>query len=233
MDRAGRGEGAVGGGVNVYQGNPMYQGKPIIGIVGGIGSGKSFVAELFAPLGGVVLKADEHVLGAYRRPEVLAAIGSWWGSEMITAEGEPDRKRIAERVFSDPEARKRLEGLIHPLVAAIREERMAEWARDPAVKAFIWDVPLLYEVGLDKRCDAVVFVECPLEIREQRVQRTRGWGVGELVKREKSQLPLDKKRSMAQYIVYNSSDAANSRRQVEAVFSRILSETPNADPANG
>lgn len=198
----------------------MFQGKPIIGIVGGIGSGKSFIADLFGELGCLVTKSDDHVREAYRRPEVKQTLHAWWGDAVITPEGEVDRKAVAERVFNHPEELKRLEGLIHPMVGQIRDEQMLK--AGPLVKAFIWDTPLLYEVGLDEQCDAVVFVDAPLEMRQKRVREHRGWSESELLRREKSQLPLDKKRQMAQYMVSNTADQAFARRQVEAVLSRIL-----------
>ena len=115
---------------------------------------------------------------------------------------------------------RRLESLIHPLVGEIRDTLMAN--APAGTKAIIWDTPLLYEVGLDKQCKAVVFVDAPLETRLSRVAGSRGWSADELHRREKSQLSLDKKREMAHYIVHNTADAAYARRQVEAVLSRIL-----------
>ncbi len=203
----------------------MYRGKPIIGIVGGIGSGKSLVADLFGEMGCALSKSDEHVREAYRRPEVKAAVRQWWGDASIAKDGEVDRKVIAQRVFEHPAELKRLETLIHPLVGRIRDEQMDRALREREIKAFIWDTPLLYEVGLDKLCDAVVFVEAPIEQRLARVRQHRGWSDSDLNQREKSQMPLDKKRSLAQYIVDNTADVAFARRQVEAVLSRVLSRT--------
>ena len=208
----------------LYNG-PVISGKPVIGIVGGIGSGKSFVADLFGELGCFVSKSDEHVAEAYRRREVIEQVRAWWGDSVVTAGGEADRAAIARMVFNNPAELKRLEHLIHPLVGQIRDARTAEALASRPIKAVIWDTPLLYEVGLDRECDAVVFVDAPLEERQRRVQATRGWGPDELQRREKSQLPLDKKREMVHYVVSNTADAANARRQVAAVLSRILMQT--------
>jgi len=196
--------------------------------VGGIGSGKSFVADLFGELGCLVCRSDEHVRQAYGREEVKRQLRQWWGDSAFGADGEVNRTAVAQRVFSDAEALRRLEGLLHPLVATICREQMAA-GTDASTKGIIWDTPLLYEVRLDRQCDAVVFVESPKAERERRVRELRGWAAGEIARREKSQLPLDKKRSMAQYTVHNTADAAFARRQVEAVLSRILTRTPNAD----
>lgn len=200
----------------------MFAGKPIIGIVGGIGSGKSFVADLFGQLGCVVINSDQQAHQAYSLDEVKRTLRQWWGDGVFDSSGEVIRAEIGKRVFHHPDQLRRLESLIHPVVRRLRDEAMQRHATDAQVKAYIWDTPLLYEVGLDRECDAVVFVDAPRELREERVRRTRGWLPGELDRREKSQLPLDKKAELAQYRVVNTADAASTRRQVEAVLSRVL-----------
>jgi dephospho-CoA kinase len=199
----------------------MLQGKPIIGITGGIGSGKSFVARLFGELGCAVIDSDAQVRAAYQDPEVLQTLRQWWGDGVFLPDGAVNRKVIGAKVFADPAERARLEGLLHPRVAAMREREMLAHSRDPRVVAFVWDTPLLFETGLDALCDAIVFVDAPREVRLDRVRRTRGWDDAELTRRENSQWPLDKKRSMSQYEVCNTAHADEVRRQVEQVLSRI------------
>jgi dephospho-CoA kinase len=203
----------------------LYQGKPIIGIAGGIGSGKSFVAALLAEMGCHVIDSDAHVREAYKDPAVRKTLEEWWGPAVLLAEGKVDRALIAGKVFADPAQRLRLEKLIHPLVGQAREREMAAVARDPKVLAFVWDAPLLFEAGLDKACDAVIFVDAPLETRLLRVKETRGWGPQELGKREISQWPLDNKRELSDYTVTNAADAAAVRDQVRELLPLILSET--------
>jgi dephospho-CoA kinase len=200
----------------------LFCGKPIIGIVGGIGSGKSFVADLFAELGCLVIKSDEQVYEAYRLPEVKRALREWWGEAVFDATGEVDRQVVAQKVFVDEAQRRRLENLIHPVVTRLRDGLMRKHVDDAQVKAYVWDTPLLYEVGLDRECEAVVFVDAPRPIRLERVRQQRGWDGLELDRRENSQMALDKKRELAQYRVVNTADAASTRRQVEAVLSRVL-----------
>lgn len=203
----------------------MFSGKPVIGIIGGIGSGKSFVADLFGELGCLVIKSDDQVRQAYREPQVKEAIRQWWGDAMLTPDGEVNRAAIAGKVFSNPAERQRLEQLLHPMVAEARDRLMAQAAKDPAVRAYVWDTPLLLEAGLKPCCDAVVFVEAPLEVRQERVKRTRGWEPAELIVREKSQLPLDKKQEMSDYMIRNTAEAEEVHRQVREVLSRILATT--------
>lgn len=206
----------------------MFAGKPVIGIVGGIGSGKSFVARMFADEGCLVINSDDQVTDAYHDDEVKRILRDWWGDDVIAADGDINRKAIAQKVFNDPAELKRLEGLIHPLVHSARERAMLAAADDPTIKAFIWDTPLLFETGLNAQCDAVVFVEAPLETRLARVSQTRGWGAGELARRENSQWGLDKKRGISDYVVQNTADPGEApdqlRSQVRDVLSRILAQ---------
>ena len=165
----------------------MFAGKPIIGIVGGIGSGKSLASKFFQELGCLVIHSDEQVRQAYKDYRVKEALRKWWGPMVFGSDGEVDRSAVARKVFTKPEELRRLEELIHPLVNAVRQRIMQANADNAQVLAFVWDTPLLVETGLNKQCDAVVFVEAPLELRQQRVKENRGWDAAELESREKSQ----------------------------------------------
>lgn len=197
----------------------------MIGIAGGIGSGKSFVARLFAELGCAVIDSDAQAKAAYRDPAVRAALHEWWGDEVFLPGGEINRPAIARKVFADEEERRRLEGLIHPWVNAARRREMDAAADDPQVLAYVWDTPLLFEAGLNLACDAVVFIDVPPAQRLKRVCETRGWDEAELFRRQKSQWPLDKKGRMSDYVVTNTADADYARGQVREVLSRILARS--------
>ena len=200
----------------------MYAGKPIIGIAGGIGSGKSFIAKLFADEGCLVVSADDQVRTVYADPAVRETLKQWWGPGVLNSEGQVDRRAVAGRVFQKPDERRRLEALIHPRVAAMRDAAMAAAADDAQVLAFVWDIPLLFEVGLDSRCDVIVFVDTPWEDRLRRVRETRGWDEAELRRRENLQLGLDNKRRMSNDILQNTADVGFARRQVQEILSRIF-----------
>jgi dephospho-CoA kinase len=202
----------------------MFHGKPIIGIAGGIGSGKSFVARLFAGEGCVVIDSDQQVTDAYRDETVRRTLRDWWGDEVVRPDGEINRRFIGGKVFNDAAERARLEALIHPRVNAARERAMDAAAADPAVKAFVWDTPLLFETGLNRQCDVVVFVEVPQAERERRVRENRGWDAAELARREKSQWPLDRKRQISDYVIGNTADVGFARDQVRDVLSRIFAQ---------
>jgi dephospho-CoA kinase len=203
----------------------VFSGKSIIGIVGGIGSGKSFVASLFGELGCLVIDSDRQVASVYRDPDVQKTLRQWWGDAVIGPDGNINRSLIASKVFNNPLERERLEQLVHPRVHAAREAAMRQAANDPTVVAFVWDTPLLLETGLNRECDAIVYVDAPLEQCLQRVKNSRGWDEAELARREILQSPLDSKREIADYQVSNAADAEEVRRQVRHILSRIL-ETP-------
>ena len=202
----------------------MFAGKPIIGLVGGIGSGKSFVAALFGELGCAVIDSDAHVRAAYDDPAVRQTLRDWWGERVFHSDGTVNRAAVAGIVFTDSHQRAKLESLIHPLVADQRQRDMEKLAKDPGVVAFVWDTPLLLEAGLRDQCDAMVYVDAPADVRASRVRRQRGWDEQELGRRENLQWPLDKKRQMSDDVVNSTADADGVRRQVRAIFSRILSQ---------
>jgi dephospho-CoA kinase len=197
--------------------------KPIIGLAGGIGAGKSTVATLMGSLGAVVIESDRLSHEELSSPEVLDILRSWWG-EAVVQGGKVDRSAIARIVFSESEARARLEQLLYPRIEARRERLIAQANADVAVRAIVLDSPKLFETGLDERCDAVVYVEVDREARVERVIRTRGWSADELARREKLQNALDSKRTRADYVIANNSSLDALRIKVENVFSTVLAE---------
>jgi dephospho-CoA kinase len=208
----------------------LFAGKPIIGIIGGIGSGKSFVARIFEQLGCLVISSDDQVKLAYKDYRVTEALRKWWGPMVFGSDGEVDRSAVARKVFTKPEELRRLEELIHPLVNEVRQRVMQANADNAQVVAFVWDTPLLVETGLNQQCDAVVYVDAPLELRVRRVKQSRGWDQSELESREKSQTPLDSKRKISDYVVSNTAGPDEVRAQVREVLSRILA---GMTPTNG
>lgn len=195
----------------------------VIGLMGAPGSGKSTVARAFEQLGCAVIDADQFAAEALADPGIQSTLAKWWGADLIR-DGQVDRKRLGSVVFSDPDARAKLESVIHPFVNQLRlaaRQRFAEQC-DPPVPAIIEDCPLLLEVGLDKDCDFVIFVDSSLALRQQRVKASRGWSAQELARREESQAPLDTKRARADYTIDNALDLAATDRQIQRVFQQII-----------
>lgn len=200
-----------------------FAGKPIIGIVGGIASGKSYVSRTLAALGCCVIDSDAVAHAIYRQPHVVQTLREWYGPSVLDAAGNVDRRAVGAIVFRDPAQRKRLESLVHPLIHADRDATMQKYASDPRVRGFVWDSPLLIEAGLHKDCDCILFVDTPPEVRLARVRTTRGWDAGEFERRERNQLPLEQKRSFATDVVDGTLDTNSMRDRLESILKRLES----------
>lgn len=203
----------------------LKAGKPMIGITGGIGSGKSMVASIMEELGAGVIPSDRLNHEELNAPEVAQTLRQWWGEAVVTPDGLVNRDAIRKIVREDPAAMKKLEQLVHPRIAKRSAELIATYQADPQLRAIVWDAPLLYEVGLAPQCDVVIFVEADAGVRLSRLEQGRGWTQADLERLEKYQKPLDFKRARADYIIENNSDKADLRLHVRGVFSQILSGT--------
>lgn len=190
-----------------------------LGIAGGIGSGKSTVAAMLAELGCVVSDSDAVAREALRDPAIRDRIASWWGPGVLDESGEIDRRAIARIVFSRPDQRRRLESLVHPWIET-RRRILFETASADA-RALVIDAPLLFEAGLDRECDAVIFVDTDRDRRVSRLTDSRGWNEAELTKREESQLSLDDKRARSDYVVVNNGDPDELREQVRRILNEL------------
>ncbi|MFH1747924.1 MAG: dephospho-CoA kinase [Planctomycetota bacterium] len=201
----------------------MGRTQPIIGICGGIGAGKSLVATEFERLGCLVVSSDRLNHEVLRRPEVLAKLRNWWGDEVIAADGSPDRQRIAELIFADADKKRRLEDLVYPLIAQLRQDMINAVSEDQAVKAIILDSPLLFESNLDRLCDTILFVEIPREQRLRRLQQSRSWTEDQLRQRERWLIPLADKRSRCDFVINNEGTPDQLRPQVVDILKKVTS----------
>lgn len=194
----------------------------VIGLAGGIGSGKSFVARILQEAGCVVYDADREVAALYKRSDVLETLRSWWG-DAVTQGGELDRAEVARIIFEDERQRERLEGYLFPLLHQRRQDMIAEAGRRGA-KAFVIDAPLLFEANLDPECDRVVFVDTPRAMRLERLRARSGWDETELARREKAQLPLEVKRERSDDCLDGSAGADALRARVLELLDEILAD---------
>ncbi|MHC4425070.1 MAG: dephospho-CoA kinase [Planctomycetota bacterium] len=195
--------------------------KPIIGILGGIASGKSAVAAEFAKLGCKVINADKIAHELLERNTVKEKIVASFGQAILDSEGKIDRKKLAGVVFADADKLSALNGIIHPLVLERAEELIEQYDRQNQVKAIVLDMPLLLEVGWAGRCDKLIFVDCRQELRADRAQKM-GFDKKQLKIRENSQISLDNKVDLADNTVENNSDFSALVRQVADIFSDIM-----------
>ena len=186
---------------------------PVIGLVGGIGSGKSLVGSMLADLGCLVCHSDELARSALADPAVRDELVRWWGREVLDPSGAVDRRAVAGKVFPDPAERKRLEALLHPRIESARRRTFA--AAPPGTRALVIDAPLLLEVGLDRECDAIIDIDSLRVDRLRRLAETRGWDSAELERRESAQWPLDRKRAAAHHVLVNAGNQPALRSEVQ------------------
>jgi dephospho-CoA kinase len=194
--------------------------KLVVGLIGGIGSGKSRVAEAFVRRGARVVSGDEAGHEALRRPEVIAWAGRRWGRAVLDEQGNIVRSKVAGIVFQDPEELKALEGVVFPLIGARLRQQLDLGARDPAVRLLVLDAAVLLEAGWNELCDRIVYVHAPRDVRLDRLARQRGWSEKEVAARERAQLSLAEKASRADDAVDNSGPPEQTDRQVDALWRR-------------
>ena len=137
----------------------MKKPPPIIGLMGGIGSGKSAVALALKEYGCVVADADANTKAVLKSSDVREELVNWWGTKIVNADGFIDTKAISDIVFQNEDARIALEDLLHPRIRLMQEAQFA--AAGDTVRGLIIDAPLLLEAGLETLCDALIFVEAP------------------------------------------------------------------------
>jgi len=195
--------------------------KPVIGILGGIGSGKSTVAAEFAKLGCKVIDADKIAHELLDEPAVKEKIIASFGRPILDSDGKIDRKKLAEVVFADARKLSLLNEIIHHLVLQRAEELIKQYNRRNQVKAIVLDMPLLVEVGWNKRCDKLIFVDCEQKIRLKRAKKI-GFDKNQVKIRENFQISLDNKANLADNILENNSDFSALAKQVADIFTYIV-----------
>jgi dephospho-CoA kinase len=193
----------------------------VFGLTGGIGSGKSRVAALLRDRGVPVVDADELAREAVAVGSAgLAEIVAEFGPGVLAADGSLDRKRVAALVFSDEAARKRLNALTHPRVRQLSAERFAKLSSQ-GVPLAGYDVPLLFEVGLDAALRPVVVVAASEPNQLKRIMARDGLSEAEAYARIRAQLPLSEKRKRADHVLENDGSVAELAAQVDALLPKL------------
>lgn len=191
-----------------------------IGLTGGIASGKSTVARLLSARGIPVVDADRLAREVVERgAPALAAIAARW-PQVVSEDGNLDRKALGAIVFSSPAEREALNAIVHPAIRRLSEERLAAIAATGAPGA-VYEAALLIENGLDREMDGTILVTAPVEVQIERLRLRDGIGREEAQRRLAAQLPLEAKVPRATWIVDNSGDEESLHRQVDEVWSTI------------
>lgn len=197
---------------------------PVIGIAGGVGAGKSSVVRGVKGLRLSIVDADQAGHHQLRKPEIREQLTRVFGNGIVTQDGEIDRKQLASLVFgTTPEHNQRRELLNQIVRPGIREEIRQQISSAPQdVDAIILDAALLLEAGWAAECDALIYVDTPLELRRERVAKNRGWSAEELQKRESSQWDVERKKAACHFVVDNSGSPESSASQMEQILQTVL-----------
>ena len=193
----------------------------ILGITGGIASGKTTVAQAFQALGAVVVSAD--VLArevVCPGTKVLQQITEYFGGLVLREDGTLNRQLMAEMVFNDDQARIALNGMTHPAIAALARTRLGE-AKQGGAPLVIYDAPLLYEVGADREVDKVLVVRVDAEVQLTRLMARDGINRPQALARVAAQMPQEEKVARADFVVDNSGTAKETQGQVRSLMERL------------
>ena len=190
----------------------------VVGLTGGIGSGKSLAAQFFSQLGALVIDADQLARTAIERgsegfDEVLLRFG-----DTVLMNGDIDRVALGQIVFENPEAKKDLEAIIHPRIRVVFEEAVASLDAD---EIMIYEIPLLVETNAADRFDFIITVESDAELRKERL-RARGMFNSDIEKRMASQASEEQRRAIADCVITNNGTEDELLRQVENVWESTI-----------
>lgn len=201
----------------------------IVGLTGGIGSGKSTVARFFEARGAAIIDADR-----LAREAVLpgtpgfAAILERFGPGVLAPGGDLDRAALGRIVFGDEEARRALNAIVHPEVARLAAERMATLSA-AGQALIVYDVPLLFENGLERFLPETIVVSVPEEVQRARVHARDGLRPEEIEARLRAQLPLAQKAVRATYVIDNSGSLEQTEASVDALWKNLVQERGGND----
>jgi len=190
----------------------------VVALTGGIGAGKSTVAQFFAQLGALVVDADQLAKTAIERgSDGFAEVMMRFGDEIIV-NGDIDRKKLAEIIFSDAKARADLEAIIHPKVQALFAEVVSDLNPNDIL---IYEIPLLVETAAASKFDYIITVEADLEVRKERLLK-KGLYISQIEKRIAAQASPAEREAIANTVMLNNADEDALLRQVENLWEDVL-----------
>ena len=194
----------------------------VAGLTGGIGTGKSTVAAVFAEAGAVIIDADEIArdVVAKGRP-AWCRIVAHFGRDVLLPDGDIDRKKLGAIIFNDTRQKAHLDRIVHPHVIAETEQQLKEIEKVQPQAVVILDVPLLIEAGMDRDLDDVIVVYTPEAVQLKRLMRRDRLTAAEGLSRIRSQMPIEEKKMRATVVIDNSTSPAVTRKRVLTVFADL------------
>ena len=195
----------------------------VIGVTGGLGTGKSTVARMFHQLGAVVVDADA-IAHRVMEPRRLGwrQIVQAFGEGILNDDQTVNRRKLASIVFDDDARREELERIIHPQVLRRIKQQLHRLRRARGVPAVVLDVPLLMEVGAQDLADALVVVTAPREVQRERLKKKYAWSAQEAQARMAAQWDLSAKAALADWVVDNSDGVDATRTQVKRIWNQLV-----------
>ncbi|MFH1230895.1 MAG: dephospho-CoA kinase [Planctomycetota bacterium] len=196
----------------------------ILGLIGGIGSGKTHVAKIFKGLGAKLIEADKIAYTIINHPRIKRTLLKWYGCRIIKKTGQIDRKKLAEVSFNNLKNLRRLNKLTHPYIKKGISNQLEQLNNNHRLRrtgVVVIDAPLLLETGLYKFCDYIVFIKTSYKIRLKRVLISRKWNSTEIKKREQYQIPLLRKQSKADFIINNNKSLYITTSQIKNISQLI------------
>jgi len=193
----------------------------ILGITGGIASGKSTVTEMFRKLGAEVVSADQLSREAVQPGSAaLERLVSRFGEKILDPDGRLDRSRLASIVFADPEERAALNRITHPAIAALAEQRFSELAEEKA-DLIVYEAPLLFEAGAENRVDAILVVKVEEKEQLRRLQERDGLDAAGASARIAAQMPQAEKIARADFVIDNSGSLEQTEARVREIYREL------------
>jgi dephospho-CoA kinase len=193
-----------------------------VGLTGGIAAGKTTVGKMFVELGCHLIDSDNITHKLFEPGEAVhASVAEAFGGRVLSDDGGINRKVLGEIVFNDPAARSKLNALVHPAVIQRQQEWLRQVEREDPAGIGIVDATLMIETGSYKNYDRVVVVTCAPDIQKRRLRERSRLSEEQIEARIRSQMPMEEKVKHADYVVDNSGDLAETRRQVEAIHSKL------------
>ena len=191
----------------------------VLGLTGGIGSGKSVVASMLSGLGATVIDADQLARDIVEPGQpALQEIAAAFGQEILQPDGRLNRGKLADIIFADPAARARLDSITHPRIQRLMEDAIAARRDRPGV--LVLDIPLLFENERRAVVERTIVVWVDAATQRRRLVERDGLTQAQARQRIAAQMPLDEKRARADHVIDNSGSLEDTRRQVEAIYRR-------------
>ena len=192
------------------------------GLTGGIATGKSTVAGIFKDLGAKIIDADKIARRAVKKGRpTWQKILDYFGKDILLPDGEIDRAGLGKIIFNNPAKKEKLNSIVHPYVFSEMENEMSKIKKETPHAIVIRDIPLLMELGLEKKISPVILVYVPQKIQLERLMKRDGLSEKDAVSRIKSQMDIEKKKKLAHIIIDNTGDIENTKVQVVRVYNAL------------